>query len=582
MNVTASRTKTLVTVVLIMLSVLAAYSRPLLGRLSAANLPNPDSYYNMVTVLDGWGNHQFPLEARDNAPVGNWVHWTRPYAWTLWQAHRPFALAGFDEKQALLYGGAALTLGSMILLVLFVAAAVMNIAGRQAALVSGLMLATNNALLSYGRIDQVTHHIFMLVPVAAGAACLLNPRGEKLAALAGGCLLGLAWWISPEMMPLIVGLLYLRIARQIQNPLSGSLWPIAIGLAWMTLCAWSFDQPPPTFSTWALDRISLAYVLLAFLLAGILCLAEWLTSRPFRLSFVVGGVGLASVIAAGIWLRAVPQMLTNPADLIPPELKSLWWSHINELRSVQSFSDGVSCLVLPLCGAGLAGYAAWRNRSLWLGVLAMMSLAYGVLGAWHVRMAAAAAVAGVLALCAGAASLRILTDDETRPSSAQMAGGFLLAALGPLLLLVHAGLTTLWPQPTEEFHCGLGSVAGVLDEIPQATFLTSLASGPELLYRTHHRTVAAPYHHDVAGVLDSFHAWLDPDGASAENIVRRRAVGYVLGCTYFQAELHGKPGRRTLADRIGSGDAPDWLKAIPWPAGTQTNWHLYQVLPVRK
>jgi len=563
----------------LMMAVALARSAPTnLDRLARADLSNPDSYYNLVVLLDRTPEHGHRFVARDNAPLGSWVHWTEPYTWTLWQLHRPLRAAGLAEEPALRYAGGALSLLGMLAVAFFTALAVSSVGTRRTAMISGLALAACIPLHAYGNLLQITHHVFMLVPLAAAAACLL--RGTTAAHpgldLLGGALLALGWWISPEAMPFVVGLVYLRIAARLQG-LAPALWLIAPGLFGVTLLAWWLDPPPPTFPAWTLDRMSLAWLLLAGLLAAMPPLAEACMRRglPPGRSFAL--MAAASAAAMLAWTLAVPGVRGGPSGLIPEELKALWWNQIVELQSAHRPHQWMAYFALPLAGALAAGHRAWRERSLWLAALAFMSLAYGLLGVWHLRMGAAAGVAGALAFGIGLGGLRGFGDTDESLSRRRQAGVFLLTVFPALQLAATVTLASLWPPPPQEKHCSLASVAPVLQQIPPATFLAPVFSGSELLYRTHHRIITGPYHHNVEGLLDNYRAWLYTGTDRPPAIFARRGVGYVLGCTHYQNELRGRAGRRTLMERVADGDVPAWLQPQPWPAGTGTEWRLYRV-----
>lgn len=571
--------------VLFMLLSLSWAIRPQFQHLIAADLPNPDSYYNLVTVHDQDAVHGPQWVARDNAPQGVWTHWTLPYSWTLSQAGSLLELTGLSRITALRYGGGLLTALSMLLLSLATALAVASSGGtRKTTLLSGLVLASSVPLHSYGRIDQITHHIFLLLPLAAAAAALLRRADtrRRLSDLAGGGLLGLALWISPETMPFVVGLSGVCIAQRLQASAPAPLWPIALSLVTTIALAYWIDPPPPGFSHWAADRLSLSYVLLTGLLALVLLVAElsltWCRSLLRRV-LVVLGTGVAAAIC---WLAAVPELRAGPTGLIPPELRTVWWDTINELHMMHSLPEWVAWMSVPLTAAAVAALAAWRERSLWLASLAVMALCYGALGIWHARMGGAASLAACLAFCIGLSHLPAFADHQVSPLPARaQVAAFLLTVLGPLQLFAYIGLNTLFPTAAMSLkarQCNLQPVAASLNQLPAATVLTGIFSGPELLYWTHHRTLAGPYHHNVAGLLDSYRAWLDDGQGPAREIIAKRHIEYVLGCTHIQRELRAPQQRRTLAERVADGDVPAWLQAQPWPAGMQTDWRLYKVI----
>lgn len=545
-----------------------------------AKLRNPDSYYKIVTLMDHTQD-RFNWVARDNAPNGSWVHWSMPHATTVWQVHRLLRLAGLAEEPALRYAGGAVTLLSMLLVALFIALALAPIAPQRAIMVSGLLLATSLPILGYARVTQITHHIFMLVPLAAAAACLMQrPEMRRpLLAACGGALLGLALWVSPETMPFVVGLVGVRLALRLQHPDSASLWPIAVGMALTTTWAWTTDPPPPGFSAWAVDHISLAYIVLVALLGVWLIAGDvWARRRLPLPHALLAQLGLGVALGL-VWLWTVPGAMNGPAGLIPAELQQLFWNHIDELRPARRGSEWVAFFATPVAAAMLAGYGAWRRRSLWLLTLGLFALSYGLLAVWHIRMGTAASVAAALAFCAGAASLRGMEEHNDGALSRREWLAALAIALFPHTQLVASGLLS-WAEaapPKDEVTCNLAPVAEALNRLPPSTILTTLSSGPELLYRTHHRVIAGPYHHNVGGMLDNFHAWLDAGDGRAEEVLRRRQVDYVLGCVRYQAALQGAGSSRSLAQRVAAGDVPGWLEPIGWPPDTQTGWRLYRV-----
>lgn len=546
--------------------------------LAAGDLPNPDSYYRLVLLEDHTGIADLGFAARDNAPAGLWSHWSLPYPWTVWQLHHLPMAFGLDERTALLWTGAAVTIGCMLGLSVLLALTIMAVGTRRGAMVAALMLACSTGLFGYGRVDQITHHIFMLMPLAGAALCLLRPASGTATGLAGGGLLGLALWISPETMPFVTGLIVIRTSMRLQHAQSGAIWPVALGLVTVTLCGWLIDPPPPSFSRWALDHLSYAWLLYVALVGGLILLAEACGARRMPLSVSLFLLIAASAAAGYAWLVSVPGALDGPAGLIPAELKPLWWDHIQELQPADTAAKITASLAPPLCGALICAWIGWRERSLWLLMLAGMALVYGLLGIWHGRMAAAAALIGAIAFGIGISRLHSFADVENAglPFREQCAA-FLLALAGPLQLAAALGLVALEPDRPAKKGCPLQPVEQALAQFPSSTMLAPIFSGPELLYRSHHRIIAGPYHHNIDGILDSYRAWLDTQDAQAMEIVRRRKIDYVLACTDYQSALRAPAPARSLAQRTADGDVPAWLTPVPWPAGLESNWRLYRV-----
>ena len=313
------RLTAIVLAVLISIIVFTLRAVPQAPALVDAQFKNPDSYYRLVMLLSSSPGREFQWMARDNWPDGFWMHWSLPYPTVVWLLHQPWRLAGFDAEPAFRYAGAMLTGISMVLLSLFTAIAISRVASPRAVMVSSLILATSASLAAYASVLQITHHIFMLVPLAAAAACILQQPSVRHPALdgLGGSLLGLALWVSPETMPFVVGLVHVRMALRLQYRQSAALWPIATGLFAMVLLAWWIEPPPPSFDSWALDHLSMAYLLFAGLLAAILCLADQLAARSLPATRSVPLVALASLTAAVAWMVLLPGPVAGLNRVMP-------------------------------------------------------------------------------------------------------------------------------------------------------------------------------------------------------------------------------------------------------------------------
>ena len=115
-------------------------------------------------------------------------------------------------------------------------------------------------------------------------------------------------------------------------------------------------------------------------------LARWISPETMPL-----------VLAAMCWLLLVPDALSGPIDLIPDELRLLWYGQIKELKSVEWPSERLAYLLLLLIAAAMLDYAAWQKRSLWMLVLAAST---------HIRVGAAAAFISALAFSIGLSKIR--------------------------------------------------------------------------------------------------------------------------------------------------------------------------------
>lgn len=538
--------------------------------LAQADLPNPDSFYRLVLVREFSLQTGFQYMARDNAPIGFYQHWSAPYSWVLLKTQQVLQWIGLPQDAALIWGGAAITVVSMLALAALVAKIAIDQGGMAAAVVAVITLISSGGLWGYGKPVQITHHVFMLVPIAAAAVLMLpsevSDRRSRLIGLGVGGLLGFALWISPEMMPLVAGLTAVSIASRIQAVTARATWPIAIGLVTLLTLAWVLDPPPPTFSAWALDHISLAWLSFGGLLFGFLLVADLVILLRLNRALAFVTTVAVGVLAGVIWLFLVPEALHGPAGLIPPELKAIWWDQIVELKPAQSLPEFFSLVGMSAFSGILLIFLALKQRLMWMAVLGLMAIAYSILGAMHVRSGAAAGLLG--AICYGLALARLAAF--RKPSGGAIAFRSeklaLLLMFLPLIQLIMAFVPEKdgaigVNQTSSEKACKLAEVAGFLNTLPSGTFLTPINDGPELLWRTQHRIIAGNYHHNIAGLKDHFDIWesRDPD-VRAKDLARKRDIDYFLMCA-SKNPITIDRDKWTLAQRMSAGQSIEWLSS---------------------
>jgi hypothetical protein len=104
--------------------------------------------------------------------------------------------------------------------------------------------------------------------------------------------------------------------------------------------------------------------------------------------------------------------------------------------------------------------------------------------------------------------------------------------------------------------------------------------GAELLYRTRHLVLSAPYHENVQGNLDAIRFFSTKDVAEAEKIAHDRHAELVVMCGKLESiyigedmkdvvfSKDGKPienPNSSLAEQLVNGHVPDWLHRMENP-----------------
>ena len=104
--------------------------------------------------------------------------------------------------------------------------------------------------------------------------------------------------------------------------------------------------------------------------------------------------------------------------------------------------------------------------------------------------------------------------------------------------------------------------------------------GPELLYRTPHAVIGAPYHRNGDGIWDGYWFLATTDADESRAILTRRKADYVLACfskkdARFYTELSEA---ENLFTRLERGDLPSWLELMPYDPDTIGGFRIYRVL----
>ncbi|NTU77381.1 MAG: hypothetical protein HGA90_06165 [Alphaproteobacteria bacterium] len=149
-------------------------------------------------------------------------------------------------------------------------------------------------------------------------------------------------------------------------------------------------------------------------------------------------------------------------------------------------------------------------------------------------------------------------------------GWFLLIA--PLPMLVYPALVDnrpfitgllLFPVAKTSTSCDMRDLGKFLGENDAPRLiLNEMDSGSELLFRTPHRVLAAPYHTNVSGNLDSAHFFQTTDPVEAKAILERRGIDKVAICRKTVPFYKGDGVAKSMAERLADGTGLDGWKKV--------------------
>ena len=529
-----------------------------------------------LAQVQAWLNGQGWFDLRQHKldpPAGASIHWTRivdlPIAALLFlsrQVTDNFTSLRFATTVApmLAFG---VTLWALIL------ASRRLIAPLAYPLAFALLLCAQTAMFMWFplRIDHHGWQLAMLMLALAGLADPVGRRGGVTVAAATVVSLGIGLELLPSMaMAGAATVLRWIWDREEADRMRGYAVTLAGGSAFVFAAFASYDNRAPVCD--AFSPVYLSSLLLAgALLFGLSYLR--VESRTLRL----GLAGVAAGAVAALYAGAFPQCLGRPEHL-SPELEKLWFSHVREVRplNTKAWRDAANIAALPVIGTLGAIIAAWWARKqdsapAWA-TIALLSVFSTACMFWQSRYGPQAQMLGVF----GAAALgwpimsRLL---EAKTS--------IVRVLGPTAaFLAVSGLgveftTSHWPKPAAKPEKKVVDRSGrcprifylrELGAFKPTVILTHVDFGPRLIAMTGHSAIAGPYHRNQQAILDVHHAFRAQSPEVAHEVMKRHGATMLLVCPGMaETTLYDKGGfyRQLMKDEV-----PAWLERVELPANS--------------
>ncbi len=563
-------------------------------------LYGPDSYMRLVRVgeLAEHGRWFDKVMPRSNAPFGEELHWTRLFDVLLLAVAAPL-MPVLGVARSLHFAGVVvsplLELAAIAVL-LWAARPFFDLRGRL--FLTIIFLCQPPVFYSFiaGRAD---HHSLMSLLFAASVGLTLRllarPFDVRLC-LVAGAVLALDLWVSVEslaataLMLLALGLMW--IWRGGDDALKSLV--IALVLWAGTGLALLLDPPGEGWAVAVYDRLSLAQVMpfgfVALFWVVALVLERWRPAGWPRRARATLGVAGVLLVTGAVWLT-FPKLMGGPFVELDPRLITIHWSLVQESR--------------PLLAAD---HSSLQRIVYWLGlaVVGFPYLAYRCLRAGDDTRPLWLYLAGASALYLGFTLYQLRWTTYLDLLLVFPATGVLVAALGWL----DRHLGPLWRAPARAlvvtaFSIGfvvLGAVAqrgaevgadvgaggeaagsggggcpitrfaeyagGPAVEGAPQRIVANVFFGPELLYRTPHEVLAAPYpRRAAAGMWDAYAIMTAADDETAQALVRSRGVTWVLICPGPEERVLYRPLEPgpTFHARLARGEVPAWLRPLALP-----------------
>jgi hypothetical protein len=587
------------------------------------DLPDTDDYTYLNQVLDwlkgqGWYDN---VQHRLNPPYGVPIHFSRLTMLPMVGIIKIIQFLGLGPKGSALLMATIyppMLLAVFFLTLRFTAASFMP--REWAGITSFVGLFATSALFMFqpGRVD---HHGLNLILIATVIGCVtrmvLQPDVRKWPLLAGGAM-ALSLVVALEILPwllLISAFIGLWAAFKTGNAVrSGLLYSLTLFLG--SFLGLLVARPPEGLFQLDVLAYSVVYVILTGGVAIAFCGQFLATRAPLAVRLLVGVVMAAG--AGFLFLRHFPELMTGPYGGIDPALAHIILDEISEAQPMKEVWTSWLTLFWPMATCCVSfPVALWflrkaRGADAWvwsLQVLMMLGAA-GLALFYQRRFIVMLSMLHIIPLA-------VLLQHGWGWIAAHWRGRLRFFAEIGIILLAGPLPAVLVPALVDGRSFNTGVLLFPVGISPQAvacetytlenvlrnpmglgkkplTIMNPLGEGPELLFRTQHRVLAAPYHMDVEGNVDSTRFFSTPYPDEAETIVRRRGIDLVLTCRYaerfyFETKAWGKdqtgaePGKDFaphFIERLLTGHIPPWLKPVKVPG--LDNYVIYEVLPPAK
>ena len=392
-----------------------------------------------------------------------------------------------------------------------------------------------------GRIDH--HNVQMALSMALVAALVFIPR--RPAAYAAGAASALSIAVGLETLPYVAlgGVAVMAGWWRAPAERSAAVLAYLSAFAVAATLALAATVAPSLWLVPACDMISAVYLLPLWAALGIAAAARLggLDRGRAGVALIVGTMALAALASVAL---LNPACLAGPYAEADPRVLSLWMNHLAEVRSALTLFRvepvaAVSVFAAPLAGLAVApvllALPSWRDREAAAIVVGALALAT-MLALLQVRTLPFAAMFAAAPLAA-AAALAIARRWRLRldPIWGYAAAACLANPFAITLAAAVAAEPVLGSQAQREAHagerlCTRRAEYRVLAGLPPGTVASLISFGSYILAETPHRVVAAPYHRNRDGVLDTIAAFTaKPDESRA--ILARRGVDTIAFCT---------------------------------------------------
>lgn len=332
------------------------------------------------------------------------------------------------------------------------------------------------------------------------------------------------------------------------------------------------------------DSLSVVWLMLAAVMSIFWAIVYFMPSAgDWKKRLIVGGV-VAVPLLAFLYVL-FPDCFRDPYQIDNPLVREIWLSAVKEARSLPAlYADNkvaglffVVPVLLALVGSVWALRVEKKDRLLWAGITVTL-LCGMALGFYQVRTVdftqAVALAPMAWLLVAGFDKGRAFVGrfQLTRQQRLSLASGFFMLSF---VCFVFSVMTHEEQKAEEKIGkdkiCVLYKAAETLNTMPGSqTVAAFIDNGSEILFRTNHKALAAPYHRNQDGILAAYSIVTAPDEDLALRHMEESKTDIILLCddpgNIWTGEKRGHEA--PFAQALFAGEMPDWLQPV---GGTEEN-----------
>ena len=565
-------------------------------------LPDTDDYTYLNQTMNwlkgqGWfDNVQYRMSPSEGVPI----HFTRIPQLPLAAFIMLFKFLGFQWVAAATITAAVwplVLLAIFLVSIRWVAEAFMPREWARVTAYVALFADTLMFQFSPGRVD---HHGIVAILVFLSLGCIarmiMAPHEVKWGAWTG-FLLALAASIAFEALPWVLALSsFMGIWMMIRGTVtarSGFVFGLVLYLSSLLFLIIS-KSPAHWFDA---DLLSYSIVYVALMGSVSACFVGVAAAMQVRFAWLRYFVGICLGAAlAVLFFSHFPELIAGPYGAVDKELTDKFFDVTGEALPLSAKGMQLYYLISLFIALEVCFRATERTtgneNTLWqLNVfMLMLALALGVY--YQNRFLIEAFIFSIIPLAVFIQRGWQFIGENYKGRQKFWAEIGLIMLVGPLPMVIFPAVIRdrpfnegilLFPADSKADKCEMSILEPILN-LPgyygkqTLNIMNTINDGPELLFRSNHKVMAAPYHTNVKGNKESMSFFETKNPDEAKEIIQRNNIDLVVMCSGARNTYAKKinnntavatggelPQEEGLGQQLNNGRVPKWLKQVTSP-----------------